>query len=326
MAKHQLEIRKECYLIGVEELQDDDLVVPLAFMGAPLVGIEKIPSGREFIILIQLLEKALGKKATVLMPAEIGGGNAFTPITAACQLGLPVLDADTLGRAFPELQMSVCNLNQISVSPAFFSDSMDNVVMIQAKESSSLESLARSLTIAMGSCSALAMYLMSGTQAKSCVIPGTISQGIAIGKALAEAKERQENPIHAVLETSGGKLLGRGKIMDIQQSVTGGFLKGSVKIQNEQESFLVEYQNEYLAVKKGEKFIATTPDILMLLERDTATPITSESLRYGLNIDLIAIPSPVIWQSTEGLRLVGPRYFGYNVDYYPCNRNQGTTV
>ena len=43
------------------------------------------------------------------MPAETGGINSFAPLVAGANLGLPVLDADGMGRAFPELQ--VCHLH-----------------------------------------------------------------------------------------------------------------------------------------------------------------------------------------------------------------------
>jgi len=37
--------------------------------------------------------------------AGSGGSNALIPLVCALQLGLPVVDGDGMGRAFPELQM-----------------------------------------------------------------------------------------------------------------------------------------------------------------------------------------------------------------------------
>lgn len=320
MAKYQIEKNGPVELITIEQLKVDDLVVPVGFMGAPLVAMEKIPSGREFVHVIAELEKYMHKKATVLMPGEIGGANAFTPITVAAQLRLPVLDADTLGRAFPELQMSSCNLHKVKASPAFLGDSLGNTTIVNAKSSIALEKIARQITVSMGSNSALAFYLMFGTQAKTSVVPYSISQAINIGKALTAARLAGEDPIKAVVQCTDGKRLGFGKITDVDQVVKEGFLNGSVEIQNGHQIFKVEYQNEYLIVKEGESILATTPDIIMLLEQETGSPITSEMLRYGLKVELIAIPSPAIWQTPEGLALVGPRYFGYEIDYQAINQ------
>ena len=71
---------------------------------------ERLLSGNELSILLQTIEEKLLRKPTVLMAAEIGGANAFTPLLAAAKTGLPILDADMIGRAFPELQMSSCFL------------------------------------------------------------------------------------------------------------------------------------------------------------------------------------------------------------------------
>src|SRR5687767_2545821 len=77
IARRQLQLHGPVRLIGVEDLREGDVVVPLAYMGAPLIAIERLPSGTEFQHVLRDIEKYLGKKPTVLMAAEIGGANAF---------------------------------------------------------------------------------------------------------------------------------------------------------------------------------------------------------------------------------------------------------
>ncbi len=110
MAKYLMEKYGPLRTITVNELKEDDLVVPLSIMGAPLINMERLLSGNELDILLKRIEERLQRKPTVLMAAEIGGANAFTPLLAAAKSGLPILDADMIGRAFPELQMSSCYL------------------------------------------------------------------------------------------------------------------------------------------------------------------------------------------------------------------------
>ena len=45
-----------------------------------------------------------GQLAAV-MAGEIGGGNGIEPLVVGSRLGLPVVDGDLMGRAFPELQV-----------------------------------------------------------------------------------------------------------------------------------------------------------------------------------------------------------------------------
>ncbi|MFQ5729458.1 MAG: DUF917 domain-containing protein [Waddliaceae bacterium] len=308
MAKQQLEEGRTIRLVELQDLEENALVAPVAFMGAPLVCIEKLPSGREFEAILQRIHKTLGKSVTHLLPAEIGGANAFTPLTAGAQFDLPVVDADTLGRAFPELQMSSCNLKGVSPSPAFLADTHGNVVVVKAKDAHDLEHRSREITVEMGSSAALCTYLMSGKQCQGSVIPGTLSRGIAIGKSLRQG----EDPVKALLDCADGIVLGHGMIVDIDQRIEEGFLKGAFSVHGDDNVLKVFYQNEYLAVFNEKEAIALTPDIIIPIEQDSGTPITSESLVYGLRVVLIAIPGPELWKTPEGLKLVGPQYFGYS--------------
>jgi DUF917 family protein len=66
-----------------------------------LVGLEKIEAGDEGERLRNLLQRQTGQTVTALMAGEIGGGNGLVPVTWAARMGLPVVDADGMGRAFP---------------------------------------------------------------------------------------------------------------------------------------------------------------------------------------------------------------------------------
>lgn len=101
ITKQYLENYQSATLVDINEVEEDGLVLPVAFMGAPLVCIEKLPSGLEFKAVIKMAEELLGKKISYLVAAEVGGGNAFTPLMVGAQLGIPVIDADTLGGLFP---------------------------------------------------------------------------------------------------------------------------------------------------------------------------------------------------------------------------------
>ena len=46
-----------------------------------------------------------GRRVTALLAAEAGGGNCLEPLVVGARLGLPVVDGDLMGRAFPELQV-----------------------------------------------------------------------------------------------------------------------------------------------------------------------------------------------------------------------------
>ena len=45
------------------------------------------------------------QKVSAILCIEAGGLNSTIPFVAAAKLGLPIVDGDAMGRAFPELQM-----------------------------------------------------------------------------------------------------------------------------------------------------------------------------------------------------------------------------
>ncbi len=127
-----------------------------------MVSIEKLASGRECLTLLQMCEKHFGKKVDAICPCEIGGSNAFIPLILAAQTGLPVVDADMIGRAFPELQMSACNLHGIACAPCFLADAVGNSAILFTENAKKLEEYCRKLTDSMGASAAVALYILSG--------------------------------------------------------------------------------------------------------------------------------------------------------------------
>jgi DUF917 family protein len=311
MTKYFMEKYGPINIITVEELKDDDLVVPLSIMGAPLINTERLISGREVETLLTTIETRLLREPTVLMAAEIGGANAFTPLLFAAKSGLPVLDADMIGRAFPELQMSSCYLKKLNASPAVMADCLGNTVVLETSDAETLEKMARSITVSMGSSSAIGFYLMKGPEVPGAVITGTLSQALDLGKAISSARTEGRDPVQALIDISQAKILEKGTLIDVDQSIKDGFLQGTVTIHNGVTKTKLFYQNEYLLASRDDEVLASTPDLLVLLEENSGTPLTSESLRYGLQAVLITIPAPEIWNTAEGLALVGPRVFGY---------------
>merc|ERR1719285_1121975 len=63
-----------------------------------------------------------GKNIIALMSGEIGGMNAIEPLLVSADLGIPVIDSDGMGRAFPELQMFVPYIYGLPAQPAALVD------------------------------------------------------------------------------------------------------------------------------------------------------------------------------------------------------------
>ena len=186
-------------LISVDEVQDEDVVFPVAMMGAPTVFLEKVPAGEEGYLAVKRMERHLGKKVTALCPIECGGMNSMIPFVVAARMGLPVVDGDGMGRAFPELQMETFHVLGVSGTPACIADEWGNVVLFETIDNYRLEKFARACTIQMGGSSHLVDYPMNGEQVRRTAVGGTVSMAIQIGRAVQNAQKDHVNPVEGLL-------------------------------------------------------------------------------------------------------------------------------
>src|SRR5205809_199090 len=148
-------------LVDVAEVPDDALVVPSAMMGAPTVMVEKLPSGDEIIRAFKMLEEYIGRQITHTVSIEAGGLNSTTPFSVAAQMKIPLVDADGMGRAFPEIQMVMPTMFGISATPMALADEKGNTALITTIDNRWTERFARSITVDMGATAMIALYTMS---------------------------------------------------------------------------------------------------------------------------------------------------------------------
>ncbi|MDR4162483.1 DUF917 domain-containing protein [Bacillus paranthracis] len=321
MALQAIEEYGEITLLDVDEVPDDALVVPSSMMGAPTVMLEKAPSGEEAIRAFQQLEEYLGKKIYGTFPIEAGGVNSMVPFALAARLGLPVIDVDGMGRAFPELQMVTFYLDGISATPAVIADEKGNTALLTTIDNVWTERIARAATIQMGGSVMNAMYSMTGKNLKESGISNILKLEEDIGKAIRLAKENNVNPIQKVLETVGGFELFNGKVSDINRKTETGFARGIATFEglneNKGETLQLRFQNEHLLAQTDQRLLCVTPDLIAVLDAETGLPITTEGIRYGARCVVIGIPCHPKWRTEKGIETVGPKYFGYDVDYIP---------
>lgn len=300
-------------LVAPADLPDEARVFPVAMMGAPTVMVEKTPSTERIGATVAALAEFLGVTPTHIACIEAGGVNSTFPVVAAAQLGLPVVDGDGMGRAFPELQMVLPTLSGIACTPMSIADEKGNVGILDAVDNHAAEALARSLTITMGCSAIISNYVLSGAQARDSLVPGTLSLCARIGHRLDRVRAEHGDAVAAVADELGGRVLHTGKVTDVARRTVTGFARGTALISGESELTL-EFQNEHLMAVRDDVVQVTTPDLIIVLDTDTGEPVTTEALRFGHRVTVLAAPTDERWHSPGGIALVGPRYFGYDTD------------
>ena len=309
-------------VLDVEALDDDALVVPVAMMGAPTVMLEKLPRGTEASAALEALQAYLGKRATAVFCIEAGGLNSTIPIAVAASANLPIIDGDGMGRAFPELQMVSMTMHDITACPMVMADEKGNSLVLNTVDNLSTEKFARVITVEMGGAGLIALYPMTGAEAKRAVLRGSLSLINSIGQIIHDEQAANRNPADRLARDLNGVRLFEGRVLDVDRRTEGGFARGTCVIEglgpDDGGRITLDFQNEFLLAKTSDGTPkAITPDLICLLDLETGQPITTEQIRYGFRVILFGLPCDAQWRSAAGIDLVGPKYFGYDLDYQP---------
>ena len=324
LARHAIQEFGMPEIIEPEDLDDDALVLPSAMMGAPTVLVEKAASGDDIDLSINKLAEFIGRKPDAITPIEIGGMNSMIPICAAARLGLPLVNSDGMGRAFPEVQMVTYNVYGASVTPAVIVNEHLESVIIETSDGKRAEDLLRACAIQMGLSVMICAYPLTGKQVKDYGVSDTLRLALGIGRALKHGREKGE-PVQAMqdyLKTTQYYnkcvVLFDGKIVDVRRETTRGFSIGHCHIDaidGSDESMHIEFQNENLIARVNGKTVAIVPDLISVVDRETGQTITTEGLAYGQRVKVIGTSAAPIMRTPESLAVFGPQAFGIEEEF-----------
>ena len=279
-------------LVRAGDLPAAALVIHVGVVGAPDIVAERLPSGDEWAAAVRALEHHLGRRAAALGVIEIGGLNAVIPFVPAAGLGLPVVDGDLMGRAFPRLDQTVL---ATSGSIALVGSSGERVVL-DCPTMAGVERVMRTVIPSFGGAAALACYPVdAGTLARDG-IAGSVTRAVALGEALlADALDAEE--------------LFAGRVAAIERE--GVQHLRSVVLEDPADTARVarvDMGDEYLAVAVDGELVAVVPDIICLLDRHERRPVAAGRLRVGRHVRALRLPAP---PQTRALgAAVGPEAFG----------------
>lgn len=313
-------------LIAPELLPDDALIAAIGGVGAPSVGLELLPSVDEPVRALAAFEQLIGRPVTALVSFEVGGSNSMVPIIAAAARGIPVVNGDGMGRALPEAQMMTFPIAGVAPTPAVALDYAGNTASFATSDTATYERHLRAITQAMGGMVLTVEHPMSGAQLKASVVPKTISFSIALGRILREGRGNAEALFAPLSEAFRQSLYGdlfylyTGKVSDTESTVIGGFDVGRttlVPFEGDGDPLTIDIRNEYLVARRGDRVVATVPDLITVLDYETGTPINAERLRYGQRVVVYGIGAPAYYRQPHALDVVAPRCFGFDLDYRP---------
>jgi DUF917 family protein len=231
-----------------------------------------------------------------------------------------VLDSDMMGRAYPEAQMTSVAVGDLVPCPLTTVDvrGLESVVD-KVPTWKWMERVSRRICVEYGSIASTCKAPRTGAEVKKWGIHGTTTKAIAIGRAVREAQRRHDDPVAAILEVEPGKVLYKGKVTDVERRATEGFLRGRTRIDGMDDwrgaTLELAFQNEWIVAWRDGEPIAMSPDLICVLDSVSGEAVGTETIRYGQRVTVIALPPPPVFLTPKGLLHVGPRAFGYDIEF-----------
>lgn len=326
-----LEAGKEFVLADLDEIPDDALIACPYYCGsispitpdqeakyAALPRIDEEPALRAF----RILEEYKGKKFYGAISTELGGSNTAVAFYVAAMMGIYIIDADPAGRSVPELQHSTFFINKLPITPmAVANEFGDTVIVKDVVDDFRAEALVRAMAVASKNHVGVADHLVTAKELRNAVIPGAITYALKIGRAYREAKEKNLDLAKEIAKVGNGYVIFRGIIKDLKWEDKDGFTIGDTYIKGDREFYGSDYRiwfkNENIISWRDGKIDVTVPDLICMIADDTKQPVTNPNFEPGLRVSVIGLPAPKEWRTEEGLKVFGPKYFGFDIEYRP---------
>jgi DUF917 family protein len=212
-------------------------------------------------------------------------------------------------------------------SPVMIMDELGNMAMVHAQNDSTAEKMCRAISSSLGAMVYASLYAMTGKQVKDYAVHDTISLSYRIGRCIRESRDQLDNPFQGLLallnkpeENRYCKILFDGKIVDLVHEIKDAWHFGTITMEANGDSkdlMVVEMQNEYLAARLNGKTVTIVPDLICILDAETAEPITGERLKYGQRVKVVGLSAAEIMRRPECLEVFGPAAFGYEESFRP---------
>lgn len=274
---------------------------------------------RPFCEAVRLLEQVLSVRCAGLVSIEIGGINTGAILSAAARLDLPLVDGDYAGRAIPELHATAPHMHGAQVLPFACVDHFGNEVIIRSSPANAwAERISKHLALSSLGLIACAFAALPARRVGEIYVPGTMSECLALGRAIREARERGDDPVGAAADALDGWLLFRG-IVSGREWANTGYMEGYHELAGTDEfsgrTLRVWFRNEnHVSWLDGEPWVAS-PDLIEFCDPASGEPLVNTYLELGQEIAVVGRRRRDQFDSAAGLETLGPKHFGFDVEF-----------
>ena len=283
-------------LITIDELPDDAILVTASLVGSQASGQALLPV--HLLKALEILSDAIGKPVSGITTNECGGSATVNGWFQAAVAGVPVVDAPCNGRAHPTGVMGSIGLHKrrdyVSVQAAVGGDHASGTYLEMVVRGSleRASTMVRQASVECGGLVAVARNPVEVRYVKKHAAIGAISRCIELGRAMIEARDSGRSPADAVTAFTGGRVIAKGEVTQVEIRTGGGFDVGSVIVRDaaSDEDVELTFWNEYICAERGSRRLFTFPDLISVLRTADGTPLTTAHTEKGESVTVIGVP------------------------------------
>ncbi|MBQ0827554.1 DUF917 domain-containing protein [Streptomyces tagetis] len=287
------------------------LVVHAGVVGAPDVLAERLLAPGDLARAVEAVVGHLGGDLAAVGVIEIGGLNAVAAVLTAAHLGVPVVDGDLMGRAFPGINQTTAAVAGHPAAPLALVGPAADTVVVPAASPAMAEALIRSCAATMGGAASLAMYPLTAAVLAAHGVRSSLSACHALGTAYLTRDPAAG--ARALAARLGARLLFEGRVDEIRPPLAGSPGCTTLTSPDGGATARLDHQEEFLAVTLDGVTVAGTPDIIVALAVGSGAPLRADQLRPGHSLVLLGLPALHTWPPGTAA-LVGPPAFGLDLE------------
>jgi DUF917 family protein len=284
-------------LVSIEELPPDAWIATAAAIGAPASTTRWEMRGVDYVKAAQLLEKELGEKLAGLIIGQNGRSSTLNAWLPSAVMGCKVVDAVGDMRAHPTGDMGSIGLAgspEPMIQTAVGGNRAENryIELVVKGATAKVSPVLRTAADMAGGFIASCRNPVRASYVAAHAALGGISKALALGEAILAAEPKGGSAvIDAIRETTGGRILGQGKVTAKSVVYTKeAFDIGTLTV----GSLTLRLMNEYMAIDDADgRRLATFPDVIATLRPD-GEPLSVGQLREGMEVLVFHVPKRLL--------------------------------
>jgi DUF917 family protein len=289
-------------------------------------GVAGVRVARPWVRAVDELELHLGRPIGAVIPFELGPSNTVVAIDAAARSGRALVDGDFIGRALPKMSQALPALFGLEAWPLAICDPWGNALIMKdcpspavAERVGKMVSRVTKAVDTAASCSHAA-FPLTIDRVRPAVVGGALSRSLEVGRRVLAARSEGVDPVAEAAAVTGGRVLFRGTVEDRRwEDSADGYMEGTTVIAGSgafaSSTAEIWFQNEHHVLWQNGKVRASSPDIIAVVDAETAEPWSNAQIEAGFNVAVLGIDAADPYTEDPALAATAPRHYGFDLDW-----------